>query len=267
MIRDLWLRLATCALIAVSLTLPAQEKKDREGRKKATEEGADKEVKGKAGEKAGDKGVAEEGKSKKPDVLETSLQAFRRSQDPDVIEIVALYDEIEKCYAELATARNVASGEDKEARKAEKDVKGLEGRIKRQMRKLEGDVDKYTRPMRKDYEETKRKYDGLREKGDQLSEQKQEKRATGLYQQADRLTGKMEGLKRQLDTAEWFLCFDNAVPIAGLEDGDDDDADGGGRQDRRDKEEFKGFKAEKGEKAEKAEKADKGEKAKKADRD
>lgn len=259
MIRDLWLRLGTCVLVAVSLTLAGEEKREREGRKKGEEaaekqakEAVEKQAKGKEAEK----GAADE-KTKKPDVRPEDVESFRKSKDPETMEIVALYDEIEKYYAELATARNVADGEDKEARKAEKDVKSYESKIKRQTRKLESAVEKFTRPLRKDYEEAKGKYDSLREKGDQLSDQKQEKRATALYQQADRLTGKMESSKRRLDVAQWFLVFDNAVPIAGLEDGDDDDGDGDERRSRpgrQDREDFKGFKGGKPDKGDKDEK-------------
>ena len=103
-------------------------------------------------------------------------------------------------------------------------------------------MDKFTRPLEKDYEANKSKYDALREKAVQYEKQGQEKKATELYQQADRYTGRMEGAKRQLETAKSFLYFESAQELGNLggdDDGDDDD-DGekrgkGGRQDKGDR--------------------------------
>jgi hypothetical protein len=214
------LGLAAVILLGFGLLLAADERKERDSKKRSAE-AADQADKGAKADGEKDKEGAG-GKAKKPEANAVDMEAFRKSKDPAAMEIVALYGEVDKAYAELATARNVALGDDREARKAEREGRTLESKIKRQLKKLEGEVEKYVRPLEKDYEENKRKYESLKTRGDQLSEQGQAKRATEQYQQADRYTGKVEGLKRQIDTAKAFLYFENAVAI----EGDDDDGDG-----------------------------------------
>jgi tetratricopeptide (TPR) repeat protein len=221
------------------MALSAQEKKDnkQKGDEKPAEEKGGKAEKGDKGEKAG-----------KPDVRAVDVDGFRKSKDPAVVEIITLYDQIDKWYTELATAKNVAAGDDREARKAKGDVKAYETKIRRQLGKLEDAVDKYTKPLEKAYDQNKSQYDALRGKAEQYEKQGQDKKATDLYQQADRYTGKMEGAKRQLDTAKSFLYFESAQGMGNLGGGDDDDDDGRAPRDKRGKSNRfdKGEKADKG---------------------
>jgi uncharacterized phage infection (PIP) family protein YhgE len=242
----LWLRLVAGGLLGLCLVASAADEKkdrDRDGRKRAGD------APGQAGKPAGkpdaDQGKEEDGdKPKKPDVLAADLEAFRDSKDPAAMEIVALHNEIDKAYTELATARNVALGGDREAKKAERDAKTLESKIKRGLKKLESEVGKYVRPLEKDYEETKGKHDALIEKADQLSQQGQEKKAAAQEQQAKRYTGKIEGLKRQIDTVKSFLYFDSAegIDLGGDDDGDDGGKDGKGPRDREERDKGGGMK-------------------------
>ena len=184
--RRVWLsRIVILALLAGGVVLTAAEGRGKSSRKKGDGEG----------EKAAEKAAVE----KKELPRAVYIDQFRKAKDPESMEIVALHDEIDQYYAELTTVRNVAAGEDREARKAEREVKGLETKIKRQVRKLEAAVEKYTRPRRKEHDETRRKYEELREKGDKLGEQGQDRKATETYQLADRLTGPLESMKRQIE--------------------------------------------------------------------
>jgi|GEM_PF-3143049 len=234
MMRMKQVRVLASVLLGLCLAVSgAEEKKDRaRDSKKHTGDPAD--VAAKAVEKADAEAKEKEAgdaKGKKPEVPADAMEAFRNSKDPAAMEIVALHNEVDKAYTELATARNVALGGDKEAKKAERDAKALESKIKRGLKKLEGEVEKYVRPLGRDYDENKGKYDALKAKGDQLSDQGQEKKATAQYQQADRYTGKIEGLKRQIDTAKAFLYFESAEGVS-LDDGDDDDGDKDAKDDK-----------------------------------
>lgn len=219
------------ACLAVSA---ADEKRDRGDSKKRAGDPAEQAAKAvqKAEAEAKAKGGGgDEAKGKKPEVLAADLERFRNSKDPAAVEIVALHGEVDKAYTELATARNVALGDDREAKKAERDAKTLESKIKRGLKKLEDSVEKYVRPLQRDYDENKAKYDALKAKGDQLSDQGQEKKATAQYQQADRYTGKIEEYRRQIETAKSFLYFDSAEGVK-LSDDDDDKDEKGDRGDR-----------------------------------
>jgi hypothetical protein len=229
MTRNLWLSLTTSFLVALCISLSAQEKKEREPKKKGPE-AAESAVKGK--EKAAAEVVAKEAEVKKPVANPEDVEAFRKRRDPDALEIVALYQEVDKGYTDLRTAMNVATGDDKEAKKAKTEVKALESKVKRQLRKLQDKVEKLAKPFDKIYEEAKRNYDLQRDRAKQLEEQGQEKKATAYYQRADRFTGQMEGAKRQGDTLRFFLYFESAE---GLDLGNDvDDAKGGGKGAARD---------------------------------
>jgi hypothetical protein len=220
MSRHLWLTLTASLVLGLCVSLPAQEKQDKEPKKKG-DAPTGQLLKSKDSLLTdGDKGATEV-KAKKPDAaLAPDIQSLRDSKDPGAVEIVALYNEIDRAYTEMATARNVATGEDREARKAKRDIKGYEATIKRQTRKLEIAVDHFGRPFEKDYSAAKQKFDVLNARAKQLEEQGHEKRATEAYQQANRYTGQMESAKRQLDAVRSFLYFQSAE---GLELGGDAD--------------------------------------------
>lgn len=257
MIWKLWLRLATCLCIAVCLSLSAEEKKEREVKKKGTEVG-NKAAKGKekaekAELKAEEKEEAEEvgKKAEMPDVDPADVERFRQRKDPAAVEIYTLYDEIDKLYTELRTATNVAMGDDKEARKAKTEVKALQGKARRQKKKLDDAVGKLVTPLERSYKLTKGKFDALEEDANKLRDKGQEKAATGKDQQAARLNEEVSGAEKTLKVLRSFQYFESAD---GLDLGGDDadDAKGGksGRTDRGDKPR-NGNRADKGDKGDK----------------
>jgi hypothetical protein len=220
MARNLALRLATGLLLALCIVLPAQEKREKEG--SATKKGGATTgllLRGK------EKREAAEGKAEKPTASPEDVNAFRQRKDPAAVAIVELYGEIDKAYTELRTAMNVASGDDKQARKAKTEVKTLEDKIKRQTRLLTSAVTKFAQPVEREYRMTKGKYDELQERARAFEEQKQEKRATATYQQADRYNAQLDASKRLLATVRSFLYFESAE---GLEPNDEaNEAKGG----------------------------------------
>ena len=228
MTRTVWLRLATCILVTLGVSLSALEEREKAAGGKR-DKGAGAAGQGIPKEKAAGQG---EEMAVKPAANPEDVEAFRKRGDTAAVEIVTLHDEIDKDYTDLRTAMNVAMGDDKEARKAKNEIKTLEAKIKRQSRKLKAAVEKLVLPIDRDYQATTRKYDGLQEKAKQFEDQKQDKRATATYQQADRYTAQIDAAKRTMEAARSFLTFESAE---GLELGDDaDDARGGkaGRTER-----------------------------------
>jgi DNA repair exonuclease SbcCD ATPase subunit len=227
MTRALGLRLAVLLLVAIGLSLPAEEAKENQAPKKKG--GAASAQAAKPTDKAA---VDKEGVAEAPVATPEDVEAFRKREDPAAVEIVTLHDEIDKAYTDLRTAINVAAGDDKQARKAKTEIKALEARIRRQTRKLEAAVEKVAMPIDRDYKSTKRKYDGLQEKAKAFEDQKQEKRATATYQQADRYTGQMEAAKRTLEAVRSFLTFESAEGIELSSDRDDTRPGKGFRSDK-----------------------------------
>jgi hypothetical protein len=221
MTRKWWFRLTAVLFLTVCVLVSAEDRntRPRDTRRKSTDTGqhlVNSKDKGKAGasEQGKDMPQAEAGaEAKEPAASPEDIDAFRKRQDPDAVEIVGLYNEIDKAYTDLRTALNVSKGSDREARKAKGEIRGLETTIKRQTHKLKAAVEKYAGPIEREYKATKAKYDSLQEKARQMEEQKQDKKATALHQQADTYNTELDSSKRLAAAARSFLHFESAEGI------------------------------------------------------
>lgn len=142
----------------------------------------------------------------RPKVDKTHISQYRSSKDRERHEIVSLHDEIQGYMNEASTLKGVE--DEKEKRKAERKLKGLESKISRQQKALEKAVEAHLKDYRKVYEDNKKKYDLNEEKAKELEADGKTEKATKYHQESAKLSGAMESAKREIDVTEWFLFFD-----------------------------------------------------------
>ena len=141
---------------------------------------------------------------KRPKVNKVYIERARESKS--FKPIVELYDGIQLAKNEIATLKAIE--DPKEARKAERRIRRLEGQSTRDYRKLEKLIEKKLKPYDKKYREAKRKYDTNKAKAAKMEDSGQADKATRYHQEAAKYSGPMEGAKRQIDILTWFMFFD-----------------------------------------------------------
>ena len=148
-----------------------------------------------------------------PKIADAKLEAAAHNKS--LKEVLASHSEIMGIYRELDACKTMAEGGDK---KSEKNVDKLEKKLERAKKAHERITEKLKKPWVKEYNMLWKKYTDLQKKGDAATAQNNEKRASKFYQESQTFTGKMEGLKANIDLVDYYSFFQ------GYDDGKPDEA-------------------------------------------
>ena len=168
------------------------------------------------------RGKDEEEKStrpeKQPKVDERQLESFQKANQ----EIVTLYAEVQESIDQLvASMAELEEANAKDKRKLEKKVDSARSSANRKRRKLDKLLKKKIEPVEKEYLSTKQKHEELTEKAKEMEEKGKDDKAQKYHQDAAKITGKLQGHKRNLDLLYYYTFFKDEEALAEDEESKD----------------------------------------------
>ncbi|MCK5802920.1 MAG: hypothetical protein KAI66_08815 [Lentisphaeria bacterium] len=152
----------------------------------------------------GGTGKKKETEKKRPKVHKVYLERFQESEKN--ADLVELHTEIQSLHDQNKDLKVEAEGKGREARKAKDRIRKNEAKIDKGKRKVVKLVDKKLKKSRKSYAELKRKHDSYKKKAKKA--EKGGGDGTKYHMEAAKFSGRIGGLKRNIDLVEWHLFFE-----------------------------------------------------------